>query len=342
MDRKRARSNVMLVLTAFIWGLAFVAQSVGMDYVKPFTFNAARFFIGGVVLIPLIFWMKKPEAKQTGEKLAREKQTGEDHSGERQLGTADGNMDGAADQFDKTAQKRKMGIIGGICCGTALFVASAFQQFGVAQTSVGKAGFITALYIIIVPILGIFMKRRVALTVWISVVIATVGMYLLCMSGGGLSVSRGDLLVFICSICFSFHILVIDYFSPKADGVFLSCIQFFTAGVMAVVCALVFESPTLSSLLAAWAPVLYAGVMSCGVGYTLQVVAQKDTDPVIASLILSLESVFSLLAGWVLLGQKLNPKELFGCVLVFVAILLAQLPEEMFDREKAGKADLQE
>ncbi len=326
MNRKRARSNAMLVLTALIWGLAFVAQSVGMDYVKPFTFNAARFFIGGVVLIPLISWMKRTREKE---------QTASD-------GQGGGTRSGAMETATEAAQRRKMGILGGICCGTALFVASAFQQFGVAQTSVGKAGFITALYIIIVPILGIFMKRKVALTVWISVVIATVGMYLLCMSGGGLAVSRGDLLVFICSICFSFHILVIDYFSPKADGVFLSCVQFFTAGVMAIVPALIFENPTLSSLIAAWAPVLYAGVMSCGVAYTLQVVAQKDTDPVVASLILSLESVFSLLAGWVLLGQKLSPKELFGCVLVFAAILLAQIPEELFLRKKAGEAKWQE
>lgn len=319
MDRKRVRSNFMLVLTAFIWGLAFVAQSVGMDYVKPFTFNAARFFIGGVVLIPLIFVMRKQ-----GEKPSVEMGSPVSAQNDREM-----------------AQRRKMGIVGGICCGTALFVASAFQQFGVAQTSVGKAGFITALYIIIVPILGIFMKRKVAVTVWVSVVIATVGMYLLCMSGGSMAVSRGDLLVFICSVCFSFHILVIDYFSPKADGVFLSCVQFFTAGVMAVVPALILEHPTMASLIAAWAPVLYAGVMSCGVAYTLQVVAQKDTDPVVASLILSLESVFSLLAGWVLLGQKLSPKELFGCVLVFAAILLAQLPEEVFGRKKADEVNLQ-
>ena len=183
MNRKRARSNAMLVLTALIWGLAFVAQSVGMDYVKPFTFNAARFFIGGVVLIPLISWMKRTREKE---------QTASD-------GQGGGTRSGAMETATEAAQRRKMGILGGICCGTALFVASAFQQFGVAQTSVGKAGFITALYIIIVPILGIFMKRKVALTVWISVVIATVGMYLLCMSGGGLAVSRGDLLVFICS-----------------------------------------------------------------------------------------------------------------------------------------------
>lgn len=305
MNTKTARSNCMLIVTALIWGVAFVAQSVGMNYVGPFTFNAARFFIGGVILIPCIFLIKKVNrAQKTPAK-------------------------------GDTATRRKIGIIGGICCGTALFVASAFQQIGVSGTTVGKAGFITALYIIIVPILGMFLRRKVAYTVWVSVVIAMAGMYLLCMSDGSLSVSKGDFYVFIGSICFSFHILIIDYFSPKADGVFMSCIQFFTAGVMALCPSVVFEHPTLTSLLAAWVPILYAGIMSCGVAYTLQVVAQKDTDPVIASLILSLESVFALVAGWILLGQKLSARELFGCVLVFMAIILAQVPREIWVRRRS-------
>lgn len=300
MNTKKARSNAMLALTALIWGVAFVAQSVGMDYVGPFTFNAARFFIGGVMLIPCIFLIRRLNEKQE-----------EKHS-----------------EGDRSARRRN-GILGGICCGIVLFVASAFQQFGVMHTTVGKAGFITALYIIIVPVLGIFMKKKVGLSLWISVAIATLGMYLLCMSGGSLAIGKGDFYVLICSICFSFHILIIDYFSPKADGVFMSCIQFFTAGILAFGPAAVFENPTMTALLAAWAPVLYAGIMSCGVAYTLQVVAQKDTNPVVASLILSLESVFSLIAGWILLGQKLSPRELFGCVLVFLAIILAQIPMEL-------------
>lgn len=291
------RSNLLLALTALVWGVAFVAQSVGMDYVRPFTFNASRYMIGGTVLIPCILLMKRRDVHGQEE----------------------------APSEEERRQRRKNGVIGGICCGIVLFVASSFQQFGVMETTVGKAGFITALYIVIVPLLGIFMKKRVAWTVWISVVIATVGMYLLCMTEG-FSISRGDLYVFICAICFSFHILIIDYVSPKADGVLISCVQFYTAGVLALVPTLFLEKPELSAILAAWAPILYAGVMSCGVGYTLQVVAQKDTDPVIASLILSLESVFSLIGGWVILGQKLSPKELFGCVLVFCGILLAQAP----------------
>lgn len=286
----------MLMLTALIWGAAFVSQSVSMDYVGPFTFNAARFFIGGLVLIPCMVFLKRWNKGEV-----------QDHNDEK--------------------KRRKDGVMGGICCGAALFVASGFQQIGVAGTTVGKAGFITALYIVIVPILGIFLKKKVQASVWISVAAATAGMYLLCMTGGSLTIGRGDLSVLIGSVCFSFHILIIDHFSPKADGVFLSCVQFFTAGILALVPSVLLEHEELSSLMAAWMPILYAGVLSCGVAYTLQVVAQKDTDPVIASLILSLESVFSVIAGWLILGETLSAREMAGCVLVFCAILLAQLPE---------------
>ena len=336
MDRKKMRSNVMLALTAFIWGLAFVAQSVGMDYVGPFTFNAVRFLIGGLVLIPCMFLLRRGRHRQ--EENEREENRQEENCQEENCQEEKECACLAGRNVKRTGEKQQQkrnGVIGGICCGIALFMASSFQQFGVALTSVGKAGFITALYIIIVPLLGLFVKKKVGLTVWASVAIAMAGMYLLCMSGGAASVSRGDLYVFIGSICFSFHILIIDYFSPKADGVFLSCIQFFTAGILALGPSLVLETPAVTAVLAAWAPVLYAGVMSCGVAYTLQVVVQKDTDPVVASLILSLESVFSLLAGWVILGQRLSIKELSGCVLVFGAILLAQLPENLFSRKES-------
>lgn len=293
MNRTKTGSNLLLGLAALIWGVAFVAQSVGMEYVGAFTFNGCRFLIGGTVLLPLI-WAMRGRRAEDPEKGGGKK-------------------------------REKTGITGGLCCGAVLFVASSFQQFGVAETTVGKAGFITALYIVIVPLLGIFLRKKIPWSVWVSVALATVGMYLLCMTEG-LKVSRGDIYVFLCAVCFSFHILTIDYFSPKADGVVISCVQFFTAGVMSAAAAVILETPRLSSMAAAWAPILYAGVMSCGVGYTLQVVAQKNTDPVLASLILSLESAFSLLAGWVILGQKLSAKELGGCVLVFAAIILAQIP----------------
>lgn len=293
----------MLALTALIWGAAFVAQSVSMDYVGPFTFNAARFFIGGLVLIPCMFFLKK------------------------------WNKDGSLEEQEQKRRHRD-GILGGICCGAALFVASGFQQIGVANTTVGKAGFITALYIVIVPILGIFLKKKVQISVWISVAVAIAGMYLLCMTGGSMAIGKGDLSVLIGSVCFSFHILIIDHFSPKADGVLISCVQFFTAGILAFIPSWLIEHANLASLFAAWIPILYAGILSCGVAYTLQVVAQKDTDPVIASLILSLESVFSVIAGWMILGETLTVREMAGCALVFCAILLAQLPEGFFRKHK--------
>jgi drug/metabolite transporter (DMT)-like permease len=222
---------------------------------------------------------------------------------------------------------RKNTVLGGICCGFFLAVASSFQQFGIMHTTVGKAGFITALYIVIVPILGIFLKKKVQPVVWVSSIIAIIGFYMLSISGQ-VSINKGDILVLVCAVLFSLHILVIDYFSPKGDSVTISCIQFLTSGVLCGIGMFLFENPQISQILAAYVPILYAGVMSCGVAYTLQIVGQKNMDPAVASLILSLESVFSALAGWLILKQKLSPKELVGCALVFAAVLLAQLPQK--------------
>ena len=293
--KKQAISAAELLLTAFIWGVAFVAQSVGMDYIGPFTFNCVRSIIGGLVLIPLVMILGK---KNCADKTSKE-----------------------------VKEYKKNTIIGGICCGICLCVASNFQQFGIMHTTVGKAGFITALYIIIVPILGIFMKKRVAPIIWVSSIIAVIGFYLLSISGQ-VSINKGDILVLTCAVLFSVHILVIDYFSPKGEGVTISCIQFFTCGILCGIMMFIFESPQIKDILAAYLPILYAGVMSCGVAYTLQIVGQKNMDPTVASLILSLESVFSALAGWMLLGQGLSTKELIGCSLVFVAVLLAQMPQK--------------
>lgn len=286
------KNNILLVLTALIWGCAFVAQSVGMDYVGPFTFNMARFLIGAIVLLPVIWFMN------------RQRKTG----------------------AEKGAGQKTL-IIGGICCGIALAVASTLQQWGILFTTVGKAGFITAMYIVIVPLLGIFIGKKVRPLIIGCVAIAVVGFYFLCMTES-LRLGLGDFLVLLCAIAFSIHILVIDHFSPKVDGVKMSAIQFLTAAIISAVPTLLWEQPVLTEILQAWQPVLYAGVMSCGVAYTLQIIAQKNADPTVASLLLSLESVFSVLAGWVLLGQELSLKELFGCVLIFCAIILAQLPEK--------------
>lgn len=293
----------MLLLAALVWGVAFVAQSEGMNYVGTFTFNTCRFILGGAVLIPCIFFLhgRKDSVWQTLSEEEKKQQT-------------------------------RMGIIGGICCGCILCLASCLQQFGIAQTTVGKAGFITTLYIIIVPFLGLFLKKKIGVNIWISAVIAAVGMYFLCITES-FSIEAGDRLILLCSVVFSVHILVIDHFSPKADGVVISCVQFFTAGVIAGVPMLLFEQPSVSAILAAAVPILYAGIMSCGVGYTLQVVAQNSVDPTVASLLLSLESVFSVLAGWIILGQKLSGRELFGCALVFAAVLLVQVPTEKVFRK---------
>ena len=288
----RMKNNILLVLTALIWGCAFVAQSVGMDYVGPFTFNMARFLIGAIVLLPVIRFMD-----------CQRKTGAEKGAGQKTL------------------------IIGGICCGIALAVASTLQQWGILFTTVGKAGFITAMYIVIVPLLGIFIGKKVRPLIIGCVAIAVVGFYFLCMTES-LRLGLGDFLVLLCAIAFSIHILVIDHFSPKVDGVKMSAIQFLTAAIISAVPTLLWEQPVFTEILQAWQPVLYAGVMSCGVAYTLQIIAQKNADPTVAALLLSLESVFSVLAGWVLLGQGLSLKELFGCVLIFCAIILAQLPEK--------------
>lgn len=187
-----------------------------------------------------------------------------------------------------------------------------------------------------VPILGLFLKKHVGIKVWISVVISVAGLYLLCMTEK-LSIGKGDFFVLLCAIVFAIHIMVIDYFSPKVDGVRMSCIQFFVTGLISAVPMFIFEKPSMSAILAAAAPLLYAGVMSSGAGYTLQIVAQKDADPTLASLILSLESVFSVLAGWVVLGQVLSLKEAAGCALMFAAIILAQLPDKKAAVVKNGE-----
>ena len=305
MKKMTGKNTLMLFLTAFIWGSAFVAQSVGMDYVGPFTFSCVRSFIGGIFLIPCIWFLDQWSAKNDrteGEKKAVSK------------------------------EEKKMELLGGICCGLALCVATNLQQIGMQYTTVGKAGFITALYIVLVPIFGIFLKKKVEARIWVSVMISVVGLYLLCITDK-LVLGKGDTLVLLCAVVFTIHILVIDYFSPKADGVRIACIQFFITGILSAIPMFLFETPRLSDIFAAAVPVLYAGVLSSGVAYTLQIVAQKDADPTVASLILSLESVFSVLGGWMILGQKLSIREIAGCILMFSAIILAQLPEKSKNEE---------
>ncbi len=291
--KQQIKSSLILLLTATIWGVAFVAQSVGMEYIGPFTFNAIRCVLGGLVLIPVILVLKKKK------EIGAENQEKED---------------------------KKTLWTGGIACGVILCIASNLQQFGIMEASVGKSGFFTALYIVMIPVIGIFIGKRPGIKLWFCVALAVVGMYLLCMKDGSFTIERADIMLLLCALVFSFHILVVDYFSPKVGGVKMSCIQFFVCGVLSAVGMLFTETPDISNIQAAWLPLLYAGLLSCGVGYTLQIVGQKGINPVIASLIMSLESVISALAGWVILGQVLSPKEILGCVLMFVAIIITQIP----------------
>ena len=286
------KGNLMLLLTAFIWGSAFVAQSTGMNYIGPFTFLAIRSFLGVIALLPVIAFRASKQEKTVRQQNSRVKIT----------------------------------WTGGFFCGIILGVASAFQQVGLGMTSAGKAGFITALYIVIVPIVSVFIGKKIHLSTWFYLLIALVGFYLLSVKEG-FSIGKGDLLVLCCAFCYSIHILTIDYFlNQGADTVKMSCIQFLVSGVLGLILTVLFETPSLASVWDAKIPLLYAGVLSSGVAYTLQIVGQKYTEPTIATLLMSLESVFAALTGWIVLHEVLSGKELLGCLLVFLAVILAQIP----------------
>lgn len=288
----KTKNAVILLLTAAIWGTGFVAQSLGMADMGPIAFNGIRNFIGGITLLPFIFFK---------EKHRRE------------------------DEDIKNGGKAL--VLGGVCCGVFLFAASTLQQIGMQYTAAGKAGFITAFYIVLVPVFCIFLGKKTCLRVWAAVIIALAGLYLLCMTES-FHIGKGDAYIFLCAFLFAGHILSIDHFAPRVDVVKMSCIQFFVVGVLAMPLIILFEPTNVWQIRAGIFPLLYAGALSCGVAYTLQIVGQKNMDPTIASLILSLESCISVLAGWIVLGEKLTARELCGCALMFLAIILAQLPKK--------------
>lgn len=303
----KTRNVIILLLTDIVWGIAFVAQSKGGDAVGAFSFNGIRFLIGAAVLLPVIKMMDKMNLTTNRP---------------------------------KNKEERKTLWIGGICCGLALCAASNFQQVGINMgAEAGKAGFLTATYILMVPILGLFLGKKCSLKIWIGVAITLVGMYFLCMSGS-FSLQGSDVLLLMCALCFAIQILLIAHFSPKVDAVRLSCIEFMVTGVCSCVIMIFTDMRPFAggitgwtqSLMSwsAWIPILYAGVFSSGVGYTLQVVGQNGLNPAFASMVMSLESVVSVLAGWVLLGQALSAREIFGCVLIFAAIILAQIPDRKY------------
>lgn len=302
MKNIKLRNSLLLLLTAFIWGVAFVVQSVGGDAVGPYTFNCIRMILGGIALLPVIAIMDhvKPSMRRPA-----------------------------------TKEQRKVLLLGGISCGTILFVASSFQQMGIfLGTSAGKAGFLTACYILLVPIIGLFFRKKCRWNIWIGVVLAVLGLYLLCMSGPFL-LQLSDGLVLLCALCFSFHIIVVDHFAPKVDGVRMSCIQFFTCGILGIFPTVLMEmGHTQESVRIwlsgfagwdAWVTILYAAVFSCGVAYTLQIIGQEGLHPTVASLLMSLESVFSVIAGWIILEEDMSQRELTGCIIMFTAIILAQV-----------------
>ena len=291
MKVNRIRQNVLPVLAAFIWGTAFVAQSVGADYVEPFTFNAARSAIAFLFLLALCLVRRKMQK---------------------------GIVESATKSWKDLA-------VGGICCGVALTVASNLQQKGLETTTSGKAGFITALYIVIVPIISIFLKKKAPRTIWLSVILAVAGLYCLCITEE-FTITSGDFYILLCAFCFSAHILVIDYFTQKVDGVELSCVQMVMVTVLSALGMLVWESPTWEAVRLSMGPLLYAGIMSSAAGYTLQILAQKDSNPTVISLLLSLESVFATVSGALFLGDRMSGREYFGCALMFIAVVLAQLP----------------
>lgn len=303
MKVNRVRQNVFPVAAAMIWGTSFVAQSVSADYVEAFTFNTARSIVAFLFLLVLCVVLRRMRSH-------------------------------GHDAEAKGAPQRKCDLlIGGICCGVALTVASNLQQKGLETTTSGKAGFITALYIVIVPIVGIFLKKKAPKAIWISVVLAVAGLYCLCITEN-LAITIGDFYVLLCSFCYAAHILVIDHFTQKVDGVELSCMQFLVCAILSAVGMIVMESPSWEAVMFCLGPILYVGVFSSGVAYTLQILAQKDSNPTVVSLLLSLESVFATLSGALILGDKMSGKEYFGCVLMLAAVMLAQLP----DRKKKQRA----
>lgn len=276
----------VLMLTAVIWGAAFVAQSAGMDSVGPYTFNCLRFVLGALILLPVIFIMDRKNPSPYPWK-------------------------------DKTLIKA------GIIVGAFLFLATTAQQIGIMYTSVGKSGFITAFYIVMVPIFSIFLKKKPGKLIWVSVILGVIGLYFLCINGESLALAKGDPFLFACAILFSLQIIAVDIFAPQVDCLKLSCMEFFVAAVLGLI-PMLFEKPSLASVWDCAIPLGYAGFFSCGIAYTLQVVAQKHVKPAVASIVMSLESVFSVLFGFIILRQTLSLREGIGCIIMFAAVILAQ------------------
>lgn len=314
METKASKSksfgaSLLLMVAAFIWGTAFVAQSKGLEQIGNFTFLALRSYLAVIVLTPVSFFIYKNNKKKTGD---------------------------GANGENKTFFSKSL-LIGGALCGIVLCLASASQQYGIVLSGVGKSGFLTTLYILMVPLLGLLFKRKVNPILWLCIIIATTGMYFLCVTDVG-GITAGDFLLILCAFFFAVQIIIVDIFITKVDGVRLSLVQFFITAVISTVFAFAFEEISVEAIKNAWFSVFYAGVLSSGIAFTLQIVAQKNLNPTVASLIMSLESVFAALAG-AFFGERLSNNEILGCSLVFLAIILAQLPlDKVFKLTKKQKA----
>lgn len=297
--KNQIKYSLLLVLCSFIWGTAFVAQSAGAG-MGAYSFLAGRSWLGAAVLLPVVYAFD-----------ALHKKRGEDYG------------------WPKGEGKKTL-TAAALVCGTLLFVASAAQQIGITMNpdSTAKAAFLTAMYVVLVPVLGLFLGRRGSAQLWVSMVLAVCGLYLLCMKNGFGRIESSDAVLLLCALLFSFQILAINHYSPLVDGVRLSMLQFLVVAIESSVAAVLFETPTAAQFADNAVALLYCGVMSSGVAYTLQIVCQKELNPAVASLIMCLESVFGALGGWVLLNQQLSARELVGCVLMFAAVVLAQLPVE--------------
>lgn len=303
MNKNTLKGNLALLFAAIIWGLAFVAQSDAMNHIGPFAFTAMRCALGALVLVPVCIVTLKSDKK----------------------------LKSSAEMSQMIKTTIKIGCL----CGVIVFFAIITQQIGLMYTTAGKAGFITALYIVLVPVVSVILfKQKSSVKIWLGVVFATVGLYLLCMKEG-FTIGTGDLWVIACAIVFTFHIIIIDRYADKVNGVLLSAIQFAMVSIIALPFALILEDKlTLSDLSSSWVTICYTGILSCGVGYTMQIIGQKNSkNPTVASLLMSMESVFAALFGWLILKEQLSLKEILGVLLMSAAIVLSQLPSKAKNKE---------
>ena len=291
MRNIKIKSDLILLLAAVIWGFAFVAQRIGMDYVGPFTYNGVRFALGTLVVLPFLF-----RNASKSEPLLK---------------------------ISHPADRRNI-VIGSLITGFLLFAGVSLQQLGLQETTAGKAGFITGLYVVFVPIVGLLFGQRSHITMWMGAVLSVAGLYLLSMTGE-FSIAHGDKLVLYCAIVFTFHVLFIAWLSPLMDSFLLAVIQFTICSLLNLLVAFSIDTVNIATIMQAWIPIAYGGVLSVGMAYTLQVVAQKTAHPTHASIILSLEAVFAVAGGWIFLHEQFTQRMLLGCVLMLAGMMVVQV-----------------